>query len=193
MTEMQSLDFTRLMKRLAVIFRLRAEEGDFAALAGSYFRALQRFELRDLERGADAWIQTQQRFPKPAEWRGAIPARTVEVPFLSDDQAREQLRAEGLGYEDAPCRCPDCLAAGVNEKPLRFVPEERQGKIGERIVTVGHWAHGFELFRWYDARANFYNHCVELGLRGDVLIPKAKRQNFAQRMAAIFSPKDVQP
>lgn len=190
------VEFSRLSSALE---RYKRTPGESAAKADAYFHVLKPFPLSLVIAKADTWLKTESKFPTPAQWAGTIVRKAVELPILTDSQAREQIRAEGLFYEDLPCRCAPCLEAGVNEKPLRFVPMEDasgavvRAKIGERVVVTGRWIHGWELFRWYDARANFYNHCVELGFRGDVLKPKKERQNFMQRMAAIFSPKVEQP
>ena len=71
-------------------------------------------------------------------------------------------RAERLRYEDTPCSCVLCFRAAVNDRPLRFVPTLTHDGGDElrafhpqrrRVEVVGHWAHGEELARWYQARA----------------------------------------
>lgn len=174
--------FTVMVNRIAAVFRRRADTEEFKALIGSYFRVLRRYELADLERAADAWISQQTQFPKPAEWAGLIVRAERPCEPLTDAHARDYRRAEGLGFEDVPCACSACVEAEVHEKPLRFVPEVNQDgsdrrvkdPLTNRIVVAGHWAHGWELFRWYDARADFYNRCLELGLRGNVLNPRVQ-------------------
>jgi len=165
--------FMQVFRSVQRVFPLRGEEHEVNDVGASYFKALKRFDLKAVQSGADRWLQQGKRFPKPAEWIDAIPRRleTVEIAALAGLEAKEWLDAEQQRWENSPCLCPECRAANVEEKPLRFVPNDpiEQGKIGERIVTRGHWIHGWDLFRWYQARADFYNRCVELGLRGDVL------------------------
>lgn len=43
-----------------------------------------------------------------------------------------------------PCNCLECQAAGVTDKPIRFVP-------ADEFHQKAHWAHGEELRRWYEA------------------------------------------
>ena len=57
----------------------------------------------------------------------------------------------------------ECQAAGVSDRPLRFVPtlvgEEEERAFNpqrQRVEMVGHWAHGEELRRWYEAREACY-------------------------------------
>lgn len=179
MTDSDVFAFTALAKRVGIALGKRVEFEDFKALTGTYFRVLRRYDLGDLERGADIWIARETRFPKPAEWASAIPRQEADCRVMSQNEAIEYARAEKLGYEGESCSCPECIDAGVNEKSLRFVPEcvgdadvRVKNPFTDRIVTAGHWAHGWELFRYYDAKADFYNTCLELGLRRNVLTPK---------------------
>jgi len=197
-TDSELFAFMATFRSLTRVFPLRGEEHEINDVGASYFKAFHRFPLGAIQAGADRWIEQGKRFPKPAEWIDAIPRRTTEPPMetLSADDAAIWLQAEQMRWEDAPCICRECVAADVTEKPLRFVPEftandtDRRVKLGERVVTAGHWAHGQELARWYRARADFYNRCLELGLRRDVLQPKEKRRSrFQERMDAIFNPK----
>jgi hypothetical protein len=83
---------------------------------------------------------------------------------MTEAEAREYQRAEALKYEDRPCSCQACKAAGVDWKPLRFVPEftadgfdrKVRDPFKDRIVTAGHWAHGAELAGYWRARGEFY-------------------------------------
>jgi hypothetical protein len=169
---------------------------ELTAKADAYFHVLKRFDLPEVIAKADAWLQTETKMPKPAEWAGIVPRRPqVELSVMTDAESRDYRRAETLGFEDIPCACALCVQADVTEKPIRFVPDldyqDRDRLVKDplmnRVVCAGHWAHGAELARWYRARADFYNRCVELGLRGDVLKPKEKpRATFKQRMDAIF-------
>jgi hypothetical protein len=188
--------FSREYRRLsAALERYKQSPVELASKADAYFHVLKKYPLTAVIAKADQWLEREAKFPKPAEWAAVIVRRAVELPVLSQDDAKDYRRAELLGWEDTPCGCSDCLKAGVHEKPLRFVPiEGRDGAYRKatdpllnRTVTAGHWAHGFELFRWYDARASFYNRCLELGLRGDVLKPtKAPKRPFSELMKLIF-------
>lgn len=42
-----------------------------------------------------------------------------------------------------PCDCPNCRQAGVTELAIRRDPRS------------GEWLHGYDLKRWYDAKARF--------------------------------------
>ena len=48
-------------------------------------------------------------------------------------------------HEGPPCSCPLCVAAGVDDKPIR------------RDYRSGKWVHGYDLKRLYDAQADFWN------------------------------------
>jgi hypothetical protein len=80
------------------------------------------------------------------------------------DEADDLARATAWCFEDAPCGCVQCYAAGVTDRPLRFVPTELGPDEYERafnlrtgkVEIVGHWAHGDELHRWYAARDVFF-------------------------------------
>lgn len=165
--------FMDTFRGLLRIFPKRLDEHDQQHMGASYFKTLRKYPLAQIQAGAEGWIQRGKYFPKPAEWIDAIPRerqRAVELQTLSDEDGRAHRRAEALCYEDAPCHCRECRAAGVTDRPLRYVPEvnedgsDRKALDGDRTVTVGHWAHGAELARWYEARADFWNRCHELGL-----------------------------
>ena len=183
MSQAQVFEFQSLIKRVAAVFRVRTDTEDFKGLASSYFRALSKSDLGDLERGADAWIATGERFPKPHEWVKAIPRPERVYRVMTDTQAREWHRAERLGWEDEPCACLDCKAAQVEWKPIRFVPDVTdyedvvlmKDPIRDKIQTAGHWAHGEELKRWYAAKGAFWQRCDELGLRQALRVLRPKK------------------
>jgi hypothetical protein len=160
MTDQDLNGFQAVLRRLAAVFRVRTDTEDFRALGSSYFRALSGCSLGDLERGADVWIGSQQKFPKPQEWRMVIPHQSHDR-VLSDTASREHSRAEALHWQSADlCHCEQCVKAGVDHKPLRYVPNEpqepvRHGLTG-RPTLAGHWAHGAELARWYAGKVQFY-------------------------------------
>lgn len=194
MTASDFSEFGTEVRRLATVFRLKASPAELGQIIDAYFHALQRFSVTQIVNATDAWIAKETKFPKPAELAAIAPRRATPMTALAGDALEDWLRAERLRWEDEPCRCAACVAADVTEKPLRFVPEfdaddrDLRVMVNGRIVTAGHWAHGTELARWYKARADFYNRCLELGLRGNVLQPAAKRKksSFKERMDKIF-------
>jgi hypothetical protein len=189
------LEFRRLS---AALEKYRQAPGEIDAKIDAYFHVLKAHSLLDVKAKADTWLQTQTKMPKPAEWAGVIIRREVDVPVMLEREAREWRQAELSRWQGEPCGCQSCVEAGVNEKPLRFAPifdgdTARQVKepLSGRIVTAGMWLHGWPLFRWYDARATFYDTCLRLGLRGDVLNPKPKRKAFHERMHEIFPAREA--
>lgn len=157
------VQFAAVFSRLRSIFPLRGEHSEIQQIVQSYFRVLIRFPIRAVEAGADAWITTGTRFPKPAEWLGAIPrgSKLADILPMPEDEAAEHQRATNLFYEDEPCGCHLCAKAGVSHRMLRYVPDtdadgrDARMKIGDKVVVRGHWAHGEELKRWYAARDAF--------------------------------------
>lgn len=194
MTDSDLPAFMETFRQVVRVFPLRGGDEETQRLTSSYFKALRRFHLTDVQAGADAHIASGIHFPKPAEWIGKIPPRKrTQLRRMTDADAREYRRAELLGYEDAPCSCALCQEAGVTERPIRFVPDaddndrdiKVEDPIGNREVTEGHWAHGAELRRWYEARADFWN--LYYTLKG-ATTPKEKRQakrSFEERLAAL--------
>lgn len=157
------VSFGATFLKLRNVFNLRGDKADVRQAMQAYFRVLRGYPLAMVEAGAEAWLTRGERFPKPAEWLGAIPRQSASAGLLTmpDDEAAEYQRAASLFYEDEPCGCHLCKQAGVSHRMLRFVPEQdRDGgdakmKIGDKVVVRGHWAHGEELKRWYAARDAF--------------------------------------
>jgi hypothetical protein len=182
--------FVAEFKRLsAALERFKQAPADLERRADAYFATLKGYTLAEVSAKADAWLSKETKFPAPAEWAGVIPARpALDLQVLTDAESRDYRDAERCGYERAPCECPRCVHAGVDEKPQRFVPEVGvQMRDGNRVVTAGYWAHGTELARWYAARANFWNRCFELGL---VTIQERKtveKRPFAERLEQLFA------
>lgn len=171
-------DFVNLMRDLARVFPLR---GDIDHVSRFYFNTMKAYPLAALRAGAEEWMGRGKYFPKPVDWKEAIPKRApTDIPRMSAGEAHHWRRAEKLAWEDDPCGCQSCVESGVNEKPLRFVPEftdnDRDRKVVEplsdRVVTAGHWAHGQELFRLYNTRADFWEKFY-------TLIAKARVQTTA--------------
>lgn len=166
MTDQDYESFRREYLRLsAALERFKQSSEEQSRRLDAYFHALKAFPLGDVIAKADTWLAKETKFPKPAEWAGVIVRKVAPLPAMSDADARDYIRAEGLRYEDTPCWCPECVTAEVSEKPLRFVPlePEQRKRLGDRIVVAGRWAHGFELFRWYRSRADYYNAMAEKG------------------------------
>ena len=156
--------FMAMFRDLLGVFPKRLDEHEIGTLSKAYFQALRRFSIPELQAGADAWTQRGKFFPKPAEWREAIPRMAVVaaalVPLTPVDAA-EYLDAERRQYEGDPCSCRRCVSAGVDHRFTRYVPEadehgrDLRGLIGERAVVRGRWLHGDDLKRWYEARDSF--------------------------------------
>jgi hypothetical protein len=165
--------------KLRNVFNLRGEKADVREAMQAYFKVLRRYPLPVVEAGADAWIETGTRFPKPAEWLHAIPKlRRGGVLVMPDADAIEHRRAVALRYQDEPCGCHLCRKAGVSHRFLRYVPDTDADDRDVRMlldgtqVTRGHWAHGEELRRWYAARDHFLS--LKEKFRGQALKPMPK-------------------
>lgn len=136
--------------------------------ARAYFDVLRSQSLEQVIARADGWLDRQTKFPTPAEWKFSA-ARAVELLPFSDRVVAQYHRAKALRWEDEPCRCNRCREAGVTHRLLRFVPEtngdapENYRVLGGEKVYRGHWAHGFELRRWYDARDGYRGMVNHLG------------------------------
>lgn len=163
MTDGQLVSFGQLLGRIGGVFGKRAD--DIAQLAPSYFRALKPFDYDDVARAADALTASEQHFPRPARWIQAIKdlPRGEALLVLPTTEIREWLDAERRGFEGAPCGCGTCREAGVEDRPTRFVPVEPPDRrvLDRRSVLRGRWIHGWDLARWYQARAD----CYEVMLR----------------------------
>lgn len=167
MTEMDYGAFEAAMKRLSGAYQMRVRPAEWAATVREYFDALKHASLHDVLAAQQACRDTLKRFPRIVEWRAELPvegSKPTDARLMRHDEALEYLRAERQAFEDDPCFCLACQAADVTERPLRYVPdftdtdrEERAWNgLKDAMVTVGHWAHGDELARWYAARARFY-------------------------------------
>jgi hypothetical protein len=157
--------FLAIFRDLLAVFPKRLDENEINVMAKSYFTALRRFSVPEIQAGADAWMQRGKFFPKPAEWRESIPRASRDAIVLSpinESEAAEYLAAERKGWEGEPCDCRMCQSAGVTHRFLRYVPEvdgyglNAKGLIGTRTIVRGHWAHGEELARWYEAHDAFW-------------------------------------
>jgi hypothetical protein len=197
MTEQDYEAFGNELKRLSSALDRYAPKGDdMASKVDAYFHALKKYPLSEVIAKADRWLEKEKKFPAPAEWASVIVSRSQPLPVLTPAEAREYHAAELARWEQPPCGCGTCVAARIEQKPLRFVPDldrdDRDIKAIDpangRVVSRGHWAHGWELARWYEARANFHNACLERGLRGDVLRPRPGKARPKADMEALVTP-----
>jgi hypothetical protein len=175
MMQEEFFEFAAEFRRLtAALEKYKQNPTEAAAKADAYFHVLKKFSLQEVIAKASTWLEKENKFPSPAQWAGVVVRRAVDVPTMTPAEWSEHYRAEHCGYEDPPCTCPDCLHAGVNERPVRYVPTldrdertiEKRSPDGQRTVTAGHWAHGAELSGYYRARGNFWDACYKLGLMG---------------------------
>lgn len=156
--------FTALFERVRTVFPLRVSPRELEQAIGAYFQAFARYPLSAVEAGADRWLASGERFPKPAQWISVMP-RQVGVTGLTDlgpAEAAEHRDAIARGYQGDPCSCPACQRAEVTHRFLRYVPDvdrdgrDLRGLLDGKAVVRGHWAHGEELARWYAARDRFF-------------------------------------
>jgi len=162
--------FGRAFRRVAGVFRLRVKPDALEELLTTYFRVLKHVRLDAVLAGGKICLAKYKYFPKPVEWLEAIPKNpTSSTPpadrrVMDANEASEYAEAQRLHYERDACSCRECLQAGISQKPLRFVPTlDREGEEERaldpntnRVVIAGHWAHGEELARWYQAREQFF-------------------------------------
>ena len=69
----------------------------------------------------------------------------------NETRAGEPVRWEA--FEREPCHCPRCVQAGVEDRPQKRDPRG------------GHWLHGYDLKRLYEAEAAFWQRFNELKAR----------------------------
>lgn len=174
MTEADLPAFMEVLREVTAVFNVRH---DVDVISPAYFKALRTFPIRMVAEGGERCTMKLKRFPKPAEWAEMVPRPTATgVPEMNSFEAADYNEAESLFYEMPPCGCHLCKMAGVN-MPLRYVPDtdEPKAKIGDRVVTRGHWAHGVELKRWYAAKEAFWAKARSLGYKSNLLNPSEKR------------------
>lgn len=164
MTDLDLNPFLDTFRELrGVLVHRRLEEKEESQQESAYFHALRRYPFPDVRVAADSILRSTSKFPSPAEWIAALPKARPDARQLHASEAREFVRARDLGWTDEPCDCVSCRAANVTMRRLRFVPtvDERTGETDQAIdargqlVTPGHWAHGWELSRWYASHATY--------------------------------------
>lgn len=170
--------FARAFHRAAMVLQLKLSKADLQILSDSYFRILQAFDLAEVLTALEKCCRSASSFPRPVEVlaRLSTPDGPASTPAVGLGESRRTMSVSELNsygeaaathFEKPPCGCSTCVAAGVSDKPLRFVPTLLDdGDTEERAINpqtgrydvVGHWAHGAELARWYAAREAFYAH-----------------------------------
>jgi len=193
-TDTDLFPFLDTFRGLTRVLFLRGDVHELQDVGKSYFKALRRFTLPQVQEAAEKCLSECKHFPKPVEWADRITRRIpVEIAELSATETAEYLEAGRLHYHGEPCPCTECCAAGVTHRFLRFVPEctedgrDAHARIGERVVTRGHWAHGEELTRWYAARETFRAK-FGVGSRAKTMEHRPKL-SFQQRLGAIYAQK----
>jgi len=173
--------FERAFGRVCGAFRVRVTTAEREELTRTYFKVLDAYALDDVITAGRRVLEKHKKFPAIADWLaelGAAAGNETPLPFdarqMTADEVAALTHAEQHYYRDDPCGCLDCLTAGVTDRELRFVPtlvedwsrEERAFHPRRRRLEVtGHWAHGEELARWYDARQAFYTAARRAGVR----------------------------
>jgi hypothetical protein len=160
--------FLASFQQLRQVFPLRANPSELDGIVRIYFNTLKRHPIRSVETAAERLIASGQHFPKPAQWLEAVPRSLAAIaPEMSPRDAEEHQRAIALSYEDEPCNCIGCTAAGVSHRFPRYVPDiDEYGRdvrmvLGGSIVARGHWAHGEELAQFYAAKDQFWADYLE--------------------------------
>jgi len=200
MTQADYPAFVTEFHRLQALENFRGKPEVVAQKADVYFHALKSFSLEDVRAKADAWIRTESKFPKPAEWRFQVVRTVVDHRVMTALEVQEYTRADRLGFEDPePCGCIECVRAGLQQRAehaVRYVPLEdrftgrpEQARLGLNgaIVTPGEWIHGQRLIGWYTARAAFWAGAyVKCGI-GDQQQAKDARVPFEKRLEQLFA------
>jgi len=203
MTETDFGTFERAFGRVSGAFRLKLKPSELEDLTRTYFRVLEAYSLDEVLQAGKQCLTKYRTFPKPADWLSELAADTRGTPgaaecrHMGSAELEEHERAERVRYADHPCLCSECCRAGVDDRPIRFVPtlfgdvEERAFNPRRKVVQiVGHWAHGEELARWYAARDRFF----ALAPAGVVRLFRGRdRRSFADRIEAIYRRGDREP
>ena len=168
MTDFDFATFEKAFGRVITAFRLKLQPKEREDLTRTYFKILDTHAIDDVIAAGKRCLEKLRTFPKAADWLAelahtAAPTCPVDQRTMSVDEADELARAAALNYDDHPCLCSECCRAGVDDQALRYVPSEFGDELERafnprtsRLETVGHWAHGEELARWYAARDVFF-------------------------------------
>lgn len=187
-----AVEFRRLSSALE---RYKQSPAEQSQKADAYFHVLKKFSIYDVIAKADQWLATEKNFPKPSEWAAVIVRKVVEWPVLTQAEADEYRAAELSAWEAPPCHCAECVRAEVSDKPIRYVPEFDRNDVilrakepnGDKLLYRGHWIHGFDLKRWYDARAAFWNKCHDLKLIDDAMRARIEHMPMAEGLGKVLA------
>lgn len=170
MTDFDFPTFDKSFGRVVTAFRVKLRTEEREELTRTYFKILDVHAIDDVMAAGKRCVEKHRTFPKPADWLAELAATTAATcppdrRWMRVDEADELARAASLNWEDHPCLCRECVRAGVDDRPLRFVPsdfgdDELERAFNQRrgvVEIVGHWAHGEELARWYAARDAFFH------------------------------------
>jgi hypothetical protein len=163
--------FDRAFGRVCGAYRLKVKPSEAEELTKTYFKVLEPWALEAVLAAGKLVMAKCKRFPSISEWVAELPTITTATPpadrrLMSVAEMDEHERAAAMRYEGTPCGCPSCFGAGIHERPIRFVPtlvsllddayERAFNSRRNQLEVVGHWAHGEELARWYQARDHFF-------------------------------------
>ena len=161
--------FDRAFRRVCGAFRVRLKADEAEDLSRTYFKILEAYPLDRVLLVGKAIVSTSRRFPLAADWVAELDATAGTVApadrrQMTTAEVDEYEAAARAHWEGPECACAACSAAQTTDRPLRYVPtlatfddDERAYNARRQLVqVVGHWAHGDELRRWYEARSRFY-------------------------------------
>ena len=164
--------FDRAFKRVSGAYRLKVKPAEAEELTKTYFKVLEAWPLDDVLAAGKKCMAKCKAFPKVADWIAELPAdhqvrqAPADLRFMTATEMDAHERAAAKRYEDDPCACPHCFDAYIHDRPIRFVPtlvsllgddyEHAFNSRRNQVEVIGHWAHGDELARWYQARDRFF-------------------------------------
>jgi hypothetical protein len=168
MLRTEFVTFDRAFGRVCGAFQRKLKPAEQRDASRTYFLTMEDEPLELVLEAGKRCIQSFKHFPRVSEWLTEVQALKPAAILPLDrrhttvTEGNIQEEAKRRHYQDAPCACDGCCAAGVQDKPVRFVPtiigveEERAfNQQRQRVEIVGHWAHGEELRRWYASRRAF--------------------------------------
>jgi hypothetical protein len=166
MFESDSGTFDRAFKRVCGAYRLKLNKTEAEELSQTYFKVLAPWPLDQVLAAGKQVMATCKRFPVLADWIAELPAppsgrATSDSRYMTAGEMDDHDQAAAMRYVGDPCGCADCVDAGIQDRPIRFVlGDDDQRAFHSRrnqIELIGHWAHGEELARWYAARDHFFS------------------------------------
>jgi hypothetical protein len=166
MTEAEFQNFSTAFSRMCGHYRVKLSKNEAMDLTRTYFKLLEPHAFDDVVRTAKTLMETSKRMPLAADWLDLLTKRTshtaADVRYMTVSEMDEYDFAQRTFCIGQPCLCPDCVRAGVDDHPLRFVPTTYGDDFDialhtrlNRRLPSGHWAHGEELARWYRERERF--------------------------------------